>query len=94
MNDADLPRCEEVLRVLFDYVDGELAGLDQQRVASHLERCRSCFSRAEFEQRLKGHATELAKEPVPPALTERVRTLIAGFNGAARSDDPPAAPGE
>ena len=94
MTDADLPQCEEVLRVLFDYLDDELEDGSRQRVESHLERCRSCFSRAEFEQRLKGHAAELASEPVPPALEDRIRSLIAGFKAAAPDDeDRPAVPG-
>lgn len=79
MSDAELLQCEEVLRVLFDYLDGELADADDHLVRAHLERCRSCFSRAEFERRLKSHVRELASEPAPPALENRIRGLIRGF---------------
>ena len=79
MSDAELLQCEEVLRVLFDYLDGELAEVDDRGVRSHLQRCRTCFSRAEFEQRLKSHVAELASEPVPRALEDRIRGLIQGF---------------
>jgi putative zinc finger protein len=46
--------CEEALRRLFDYIDTELAGEPQREMEHHLERCRSCFSRLEFEKRTQG----------------------------------------
>lgn len=83
--------CEEVLRVIFAYVDGELGGADHERVEAHLERCRSCFSRAEFERRLKGHLAELASEPVSPAFEQRIRVLIGGFTSPGAGGDPQTA---
>lgn len=71
--------CEEVLRVMFAYLDGELDGADQRRVDAHLERCRSCLSRADFERRLRARLAELACEPVSPAFEHRIRTLIDQF---------------
>lgn len=88
MSDPRLLDCEEVLRVIFAYVDGELGGADHERVEAHLERCRSCFSRAEFERRLKGHMAELASEPVPPAFEQRIRTLIGQFRIPGTEGDP------
>lgn len=79
MTEAHLLDCDEVLRVIFAYVDGELATSDQERVEAHLVRCRSCFSRAEFEQRLKGRLAELPSDPVSPAFERRIRTLIDRF---------------
>ncbi len=72
--------CEEVLRLIFTYLDGELEAEHRQRVDQHLERCRSCFSRTEFERRLKAHLAELGRESVPPALEARVRSLIGQFS--------------
>ncbi|MBW3628211.1 MAG: zf-HC2 domain-containing protein [Gemmatimonadetes bacterium] len=72
--------CEEVFRRLMVYLDGELAGEEQHQVAAHLARCRSCFSRAEFERRLKGHLAELGRAPVPHSVEERIRALIGQFN--------------
>lgn len=87
MSDPELLDCDEVLRVIFAYVDGELEGVDTDRVEAHLERCRSCFSRAEFERRLKGHMTELANEPVPPPLEHRIRRLISEFPSPGTEED-------
>jgi mycothiol system anti-sigma-R factor len=89
MSDPHLLDCEEVLRVIFAYLDGELEVMEQARVEAHLERCRSCFSRAEFERRLKGHVTALARDPVSPAFEDRIRSLIDRLEYPASGDDHP-----
>lgn len=69
--------CEDALRHLAEYLDGEM-----ERAASieaHLAKCRSCYSRAEFEQRLKRRLAELAEEPVRPRLSRRVDELLRRF---------------
>lgn len=71
--------CEEALLVLFTYLDGELEAPHRQEVEEHLHRCRSCFSRVEFERRLKAHLAELRNEPVPSAMEARIRALIGHF---------------
>jgi hypothetical protein len=45
----------------------------------HLERCRSCFSRVEFEKRLKTYTAEAGREPVPSDLELRIRKVLSGF---------------
>ena len=71
--------CEEALRRLFEYLDAELHGEPQREMQQHLERCRSCFSRVEFEKRLKAYTAELGHEPVPTDVARRIRTLLDGF---------------
>ena len=71
--------CEEALRRLFEYLDAELHGEHHREMAQHLERCRSCFSRVEFEKRLKAYTAELGHEPVPTDVERRIRTLLDGF---------------
>ena len=71
--------CEEALRRLFEYLDAELHGEPQREMQQHLERCRSCFSRVEFEKRLKAYTAELGHEPVPTDVERRIRTLLDGF---------------
>ena len=71
--------CEEALRRLFEYLDAELQGETQREMAQHLERCRSCFSRVEFEKRLKAYTAELRHEPVPADVAHRIRALLDTF---------------
>jgi anti-sigma factor (TIGR02949 family) len=75
--------CDEALRLLAAFLDGELAGRDEHEVQQHLERCRSCFSRAEFEKHLKQRLRELGRESVQPGFEGRIRALIAKFEGPA-----------
>jgi len=79
MNEVRVIDCEEALRRLFEYLDAELHGEPQREIEQHLERCRSCFSRVEFEKRLKAYTAELGREPVPSELEGRIRKELDSF---------------
>lgn len=77
MNERERIDCEEALRRLAAYLDRELEAGESAEVERHLERCRSCFSRAEFERRLKERIRrDLGLTAVPPAFEERMRSLL------------------
>ena len=88
MSTPDPGDCEQVLAVIFDYVDGELGATDREWVDAHLKRCRGCFSRAEFERRLKGHLSGLGGDPPSPAFEQRIKGLIGGFSSSGAEGDP------
>jgi anti-sigma factor (TIGR02949 family) len=71
--------CEEALKRLLELIDGELSVREQEDVQRHLSTCRSCFSRMEFEQRLKQRLSTLPADDVPATLRQRVHDLIKGF---------------
>lgn len=72
--------CEEALRRLAAYLDDELDTGAAAEVERHLERCRSCFSRAEFERRLKDRIREdLGVTAVPDVFEERIRSLLGSL---------------
>ena len=74
-----ITNCEEAVRRLALYVDGEIEPVDRDMVERHIETCRSCFSRIEFEKRLKGQIAGL-REPAPdPGFEDRIRRMILGF---------------
>jgi len=77
MNEIPHIDCEAVIRQLFAYIDGELAGETQQQIDAHLAACRSCFSRAEFERRLKDHLRALGRSSVPVELEQRIRAITS-----------------
>lgn len=83
MSDPDTINCEEALRLLATYLDGELDGAEQGDLQRHLKVCRSCYSRAEFERRLKAEFDELRQEEITPAFQQRVRRLITEFTSSA-----------
>jgi anti-sigma factor (TIGR02949 family) len=83
MSTNDIRTCEDALRVLAEHLDRELDGTTASQVEQHLDTCRSCWSRAEFEKRLKEELAGLGREPVRPELADRVSHLIRGFPTAS-----------
>jgi mycothiol system anti-sigma-R factor len=79
MTDTRTIDCEEALHRLFEYIDAELHEESRREMEQHLERCRSCFSRVEFEKRLKAHTAELCHEPVSAAFEQRIHGLLETF---------------
>ncbi|MGH8718121.1 MAG: anti-sigma factor family protein [Burkholderiales bacterium] len=71
--------CEEALKSLFQYLDHELEENEHQAMDAHLHECRSCFSRAEFERRLKEKLGQSGKEQAPAELKQRVRKILQEF---------------
>lgn len=79
MSPTDLTRCEEALAVLAEHLDHEL---DEHRTAqlhAHLESCRSCYSRAEFERRLKAQIRAVGTHEPPEDFARRVQALLDSF---------------
>ena len=72
--------CEQVLRLLLVYLDGEVGEQERNEVDRHLARCRSCFSRAEFEKRLRVHLVDLREGAVPAEFEQRIRLLMSHFS--------------
>lgn len=71
--------CEEVIELIFIYLDRELDRETSLRIDRHLESCRDCFSRAEFERRLRERFDEAVDEKAPNRLKQRVRGLLDEF---------------
>ncbi len=78
--------CEEALRLLVEYLDDELDSERRGSLEDHLDVCRSCYSRHEFEKGLKSQVAGLGRESVRPEFQDRVRTLMGrfGYQGNAR----------
>ena len=83
-----ITKCEDALRLLAGYLDGELGLTEQESVEQHLNLCRSCWSRAEFERRLKAQLASLRQTEVPGAFEQRIRELIAQFVHPASPQTP------
>lgn len=77
--------CREALRLLAEYLDHELDDLERARVERHLEKCRDCYSRAEFERRLKQQIAALGRAPVDDDFERRIRDLIRTFESGTAS---------
>lgn len=71
--------CEEVVERLFDYLDHEVDTDTSAEIERHLERCHDCFSRAEFERKLREQVTRSGKQEAPERLRLRIRDMIRRF---------------
>ncbi|MCE8003447.1 anti-sigma factor family protein [Billgrantia ethanolica] len=80
--------CEEVIERLFDYLDRELDSQEATDIEWHLARCRDCFTRAEFERRLRDRVAATATAKAPPRLHQRIRTLLDGYDESDTGMDP------
>ena len=71
--------CEQALRKIFQFIDHELGGSEREAMQRHLHTCKSCFSRAEFERRLKGKVGELREKQEVPKVRRRISRLLKTF---------------
>ncbi|MEX2476695.1 anti-sigma factor [Marinobacter sp.] len=69
--------CEVVIERLFAYLDRELDESTRAEIDRHLHRCHDCFSRKEFETRLREKVMASSTEKAPDHLRRRVEALLA-----------------
>jgi anti-sigma factor (TIGR02949 family) len=74
--------CEEALENLFEHLDSELDAETAQQVEQHIEICKRCYSRAQFERAFLDAVAASDREgrPVPKGLHERVLSVIEDEN--------------
>lgn len=73
-------RCEEVMEQLFAYLDREVDSQQSADIERHLARCRDCFTRAEFEKRLRAQVEAAATVRAPRRLHRRIKDLLDQFD--------------
>ena len=78
--------CEEALEKIYDIIDNEASEIDCQRVKEHLNHCRDCTSRYEFEEKLKAFITQKAsKSETNQRLKSRILDCIDGEDNSLRA---------
>jgi mycothiol system anti-sigma-R factor len=76
--------CNEAVRQLYDYLDGELTDDRRHEIAEHLDYCSPCSGAAEFEAELRHVIADRCRDRVPDSLLQRVADCIeAERNGGA-----------
>ena len=67
------PQCQEALDLLDEYLRQELTLEHMSRITDHLEKCRPCFSQAQFQRSYLMMMEAKAKgQCCPEALRRRV----------------------
>lgn len=70
--------CEDALRVVHDFLDGELEGVTPTEVKAHFEVCQACYPHLRFEQAFReAMRRACARETAPPALRDKLERLLA-----------------
>ncbi len=69
--------CEQVIRALDDYIDGELPGRELADIEAHLVTCANCLRKYRFERAFVTDVKQkLASVAMKAGLTERIRSEL------------------
>lgn len=71
--------CQAVLDKLFDYIDAEMSDEARRQLKSHLDLCRNCFDRVEFEQLLRTQLRRKTNHTCPEHLKKRIEIILENF---------------
>jgi mycothiol system anti-sigma-R factor len=83
MTDDCGPNCEETLREVERFLDGELDPTLHVQIEEHLTGCSPCMHRAEFRRRLKLMISRKCSESqAPPGVETRIVAMIRELDPA------------
>jgi anti-sigma factor (TIGR02949 family) len=71
--------CQAVIDRLFDYIDGELTEENKLALKNHLDLCKQCFDRIQFEFILREKMKNKTHVCCPEKLRRRIQILIEQF---------------
>ena len=69
--------CNETLRELYGYLDGELTDDDRRHIQRHLDDCSPCLEAYDFEAELKLVVRNRCRDQVPETLRVRIAQVLA-----------------
>ncbi len=69
--------CEDAMKSVFEYLDGELPPDYSEKVRRHIEICKRCYPYFSFEQAFLDYLQDHGVKPArSDRLEERLRTLL------------------
>ena len=72
--------CDDVKRVIYFFLDGQLSQNKQQDFSSHLDTCTDCDRRAQIQRRLREFVHKrLHVDPAPDHLKRRLSRAVRAF---------------
>lgn len=75
---GEMITCHDALRLVQEYLDGELEGVSHERLKAHFDVCGNCYPHLKFEASfLEAVKRGCAGESAPEGLRTRVAELIA-----------------
>lgn len=77
MNHPEPYTCEEVFRLLDDYLDRELSREEMRKVREHLELCATCAAEHQFQAELLCDMRErIQRIALPPSLRDKIMEAL------------------
>ena len=71
--------CHDALRLVHEFLDGELKDVTAAEVKAHLEACEHCYPHLRLEESFREALRRVTLgESAPPELRARVKELLAG----------------
>jgi anti-sigma factor (TIGR02949 family) len=71
--------CEEALRLVHEFIDGELEDVTYAEVQAHFEMCKVCYPHLHLERRFREALQRAcAQEKASPELRQRVLQMVSG----------------
>ena len=80
--------CEQTIRQVYLYLDGELTTFRRWQITRHLDRCPPCQHGFEFEGELRQVIATRCHDEVPPELKARIVEAIGLFEPKAPVEPP------
>jgi mycothiol system anti-sigma-R factor len=71
--------CEQVLADIWVYLDREIKETEIVHIQAHLELCRACFSRVEFEKLLRASMQKKTNHGCPEQVKSRIKNILEQF---------------
>jgi mycothiol system anti-sigma-R factor len=78
--------CEQALRTLYHFLDGELTADRRSVIQRHLNECSPCLEAFDFEAELKIVIARSCRDQVPDGLRQRIADVI---RQASQASDTP-----
>ena len=76
MSEARNRNCVNVVRLLADYLEGQLPPAIHQELEQHLQRCSRCVAQLRTYESTVSLLRSLKEEELPPELRLRVKAFI------------------
>jgi mycothiol system anti-sigma-R factor len=80
--------CEETIRQVYIYLDGEMTAFRRWQITRHLNRCPPCQHGFDFELELRQIVARHCRDEVPEELKQRIAEAIGLFEPRADRPDP------
>jgi mycothiol system anti-sigma-R factor len=72
--------CRESLQKIYEFLDGEMEKLPMGEIEKHLDNCRGCWDRFEFEKQLKALIQKsCCKEACSDTLRQRIESILEKY---------------